>query len=50
MPDLNHSSKGELGLRMLEGRNNRSFGKGRVTFGARMTYESLPFLMELVEQ
>jgi hypothetical protein len=25
-------------------------GKGLVTFGARKTHESLPFLMELVEQ
>jgi hypothetical protein len=40
MPDLNDSSKEERG----------GTGKGLVTFGARKAHESLPFLMEIVEQ
>jgi hypothetical protein len=35
---------------LAEGIWRRGAGKGLVTFGARKAHESLPFLMELVEQ
>ena len=49
MPDLNHSSKFKLGFFALQ-RLERAHGKRLVTFGARKTEESLPFLIEFVEQ
>jgi hypothetical protein len=49
MPDLNHSNKGERSRR-AGGSRRVAQGKGLVTFGARNVEESLPFLMEVIEQ
>jgi hypothetical protein len=49
MPDLNHSSKPQhtfFGPRSFV----IAWDEGMVTFGARKTHESLPFLMGVVEQ
>jgi hypothetical protein len=49
MPDLNHSNKAERRSR-ARGSRRLALGKGLVTFGARNVEESLPFLMEVIEQ